>query len=124
MRPFLRCVCCCVLTVLSICPLVASAAEETAAKPKPAIELGAPFTDNAILQRQMKAPVWGWSTPATKVTVAFAGQNKIRAAGKDGKWMVWLDPLKASATPRRMVIADNAGRQQEQRWVGADQADC
>jgi hypothetical protein len=42
-------------------PFVANAAEEAPAeKPKPAIELGAPFADNAILQRQMPVPVWGW----------------------------------------------------------------
>ena len=27
---------------------------------------GSPFVDNAILQREMKVPVWGWSKPGTK----------------------------------------------------------
>lgn len=40
-----------------------------------AIELGAPFHDHAVLQRGMTVPVWGWSKPGTKVTVAFAGQK-------------------------------------------------
>jgi sialate O-acetylesterase len=40
----------------------------------PAIELGLPFRDNAILQREMPVPVWGWSKPGTTVTVEFAGQ--------------------------------------------------
>ena len=57
-------------------------AAEEAAKPKPAIELGSPFVDNAILQREMKVPVWGWSKPGTKVTVEFAGQKKTATAGR------------------------------------------
>ena len=94
-----------------LAPLAAGAAEKkAAAKPQPAIELGAPFADNAILQRQMKVPVWGWSKPGTKVTVAFAGQEKTVTAGKDGKWMCRLDELKANATPRQMVITDGRGK--------------
>jgi len=89
-------------------PFAASAAAQTpAAKPKPAIELGAPFADNAILQRQMPVPVWGWSKPGTKVTVEFAGQKKSATAGKDGKWMLKLDPLKASHDERELKVTSN-----------------
>jgi len=99
-----------VILTLTACCLSATAAEQTpAAKTKAAIELGAPFADNAILQRQMKVPVWGWSKPGTKVTVEFAGQKQTAEAGKDGKWMLALDPLEASAAPREMVITDSVG---------------
>lgn len=77
---------------------------------KLAIELGAPFCDNAILQREMKIPVWGWSEPGTKVTVEFAGQKKTGAAGKDCKWVVELDELKANAKPAEMLISDDGGK--------------
>jgi len=86
-----------------------ASAEKAVTKARPAMELGAPFADNAVLQRQMAVPVWGWSRPGTKITVEFAGQNKSATAGKDGKWMLKLDPLKANATPAEMVISDNAG---------------
>jgi len=76
---------------------------------KPAIELGAPFADNAILQREMSVPVWGWSKPDTTITVEFAGQKKSSTSGKDGKWMIKLDPLKANATAQEMIISDSAG---------------
>ena len=76
----------------------------------PAIDLGAPFGDNAVLQREMKVPVWGWSKPGVKVTVQFAGQEKTAAADKDGKWMLQLDKLNASFQPREMVISDNTGK--------------
>ncbi len=77
---------------------------------KLAIELGAPFCDQAVLQREMPVPVWGWSKPGTKISVEFAGQKKTTETGKDGKWMVKLDPLKASDQPADLVIGDNAGK--------------
>jgi len=68
------------------------------------VELGAPFRDHAILQRGVKAPVWGWSKPGTQVTVAFAGQSKTATTGKDGKWMLHLEPLEANAEPSELTV--------------------
>jgi len=98
------------LSILLAVAFGASDAGAPAGKPKPAIELGAPFANNAILQRQMPVPVWGWSRPGTKVTVSFAGQRKSATAGEDGKWMLKLGPLEANAAPQEMVIADSAGK--------------
>ncbi len=78
--------------------------------PKPAIELGSPFCDNMVLQRGMEVPVWGWSKPGTQITVEFAGQKRKAKAGKDGKWMVELNDLKASFEPAEMVIAESTGK--------------
>ena len=90
------------LTLLSFA--VVSAAETAAAEPAPEIELGAPFRDNAIFQREKEFPVWGWSAPGTSVTVEFAGQKESAKSGADGKWMLKLKPLKANAVPAEMVI--------------------
>jgi sialate O-acetylesterase len=102
----------CTLTAaLLLSPLAASAAEDKpAAKPAPEIELGAPFCDNAILQREMDLPVWGWSQPGTTLTVEFAGQKQSTKAGADGKWLLKLKPLKANAEPAEMLISDSAGK--------------
>jgi sialate O-acetylesterase len=98
-------------TALLLSALTAWAATtKPAAKPVPAIELGAPFADNAILQRDKPLPVWGWSKPGTTVTVEFAGQKETAKAGADGKWMLKLKPLKASATPAEMIISDSEGK--------------
>ncbi len=75
-----------------------------------AIKLGAPFCDNAILQRGMTVPVWGWSKPGTKVSVEFAGQKGAATAGKDGKWTVELKDLKASFKPAELVISEKGGK--------------
>ena len=57
--------------------------------PRPlASELGAPFCDNMVLQRDMPVPIWGWSKPGTQVTVEFASQQKTAIAGIGGRWMV------------------------------------
>ena len=96
---------CVLVTALLLAPCMAG---ETSAA---AIEMGAPFADHAILQRQMPVPVWGWSEPGARVTVEFAGQKKTATAGKDGKWMLKLDEMEASFEPREMAVADNQGKQ-------------
>jgi sialate O-acetylesterase len=77
--------------------------------PALALELGAPFADHAVLQRQQPVPVWGWSNPGTEVTVEFAGQKQSANAAADGKWSVNLSALEASAEPRDMTIAEKGG---------------
>jgi len=99
--------------LLSPATATAAGAAPAAEGPRPlAIEMGTPFHDHAILQRGMKVPVWGWRKPGAKVTVEFAGQKKTATAGKDGKWIVELDPLKASAESREMVITDSTGKKE------------
>ncbi len=73
------------------------------------IKLGAPFADNAVLQRGSLVPVWGWSKPGTRVTVQFAGQSKTATADKSGKWTVKLSELEASFEPRELVVRENTG---------------
>ena len=75
----------------------------------PALELGAPFADHAVLQRQLPVPVWGWSKPGTAVSVEFAGQKQSATAAANGKWTLTLAPLEASAEPRPMTITEAGG---------------
>jgi len=76
----------------------------TAAGSNAHVEVAQVFTDHMVLQRDKPAPVWGWAAPGEKVTVRFAGQTKSGTAGRAGKWMVLLDPLKLSAQPQTLVI--------------------
>ena len=95
-----------IAAALQLLPFASLAAQEQTA---PAIELGSPFRDNAILQREKDVPVWGWSKPGTSVTVEFAGQKESAKAGADGKWMLKLKPLKASAEPATCDASAPAG---------------
>jgi len=68
------------------------------------VTLPAIFGDHMVLQRDLSAPIWGWATPGETVTVV-AGQERVSAlAGKDGKWMVKLSKLPASAKPIEISI--------------------
>jgi sialate O-acetylesterase len=68
------------------------------------LKVAAIFGDNMVLQQQMAVPVWGWCEPGAEVTVHFTGQNKSTLADADGKWLVKLDKLKASAVPHEIVV--------------------
>lgn len=65
-----------------------------------AVKLPSIFTDHMVLQRDKAVPVWGKADPGEEVTVEFAGQKKTAKADASGKWLVKLDPLKASAEPQ------------------------
>jgi sialate O-acetylesterase len=61
------------------------------------------FTDNAVLQRDVKLPVWGTTTASEKVTVSFAGQE-VSAEPADGRWQVELAPLAVSSEPATLTV--------------------
>jgi sialate O-acetylesterase len=69
------------------------------------VVLSSIISNGMVLQRGVKAPVWGWADAGEEVTVEFGGQVKKAIPGPDRKWMVDLDPLEASATPRSMSIS-------------------
>ena len=62
------------------------------------------FTDNMLLQRDQKVPVWGTTDRAEPVTVTF-GEQTATATPEGGKWRADLAALSASAQPRDLVIA-------------------
>lgn len=63
------------------------------------------FTDRAVLQRDKSVPIWGRADAGEKVTVTFAGQSRGATTGRDGRWIVFLDPLETAATGADLVIA-------------------
>ena len=65
------------------------------------------FSDNMVLQRDIPVPVWGWTDPGQEVTVKFKSQEKSAIADTDGKWIVRLDPLKASGEGQTMTISSS-----------------
>jgi sialate O-acetylesterase len=69
------------------------------------VTLAPVFTDHAVLQREKPVPVWGKADAGERVVVSFAGQSVGTTAGKDGRWIVYLAPLTASATPAELVVA-------------------
>jgi sialate O-acetylesterase len=61
------------------------------------------------------------------VAVEFAGQRKTATAGADGRWLVKLDPMPASAEPRAMTVAGSTTLKLEdvlvgEVWLGSGQS--
>ncbi len=73
-----------------------------------ALELAAPFTDNAVLQRDKPVTVWGTAQPSGEVIVEFAGQKVTAKADANGNWRATLKPLAASAEPRALSVSSGA----------------
>jgi len=70
------------------------------------------FSDNMVLQCEISVAVWGKATPNEKVTVEFKAQEKSATAGKDGRWMVRLDPLPASSEAGTLTVT--AGKEKRE----------
>jgi sialate O-acetylesterase len=62
------------------------------------------LSDGMVLQQNQKVPIWGKADPGETVVVKFAGQAKTATASADRRWLVKLDPIRASATPTTMII--------------------
>ena len=72
-----------------------------------AVRLPAVLNANMVLQRDMQVPIWGWGDAGERITVSFAGQSKSATVGKNGKWMLKLDKLKANAKPSNLTVKGN-----------------
>jgi sialate O-acetylesterase len=101
------------LTALLLAPLTAlHAAEPQPAQQPPAasvtvteLRVAGVFGDHMVLQQEIAVPVWGWAAPGETVRVTFAGQEKSTTADADGKWIVRLEPMKASTQPSNLTVA-------------------
>ena len=84
----------------------------TGAESKPDLPLVHPlFSDHMVMQRNVKVPVWGWTVPGAKITVAFGGQTKTTVAQADGKWMVYLKAMEVSVEPSVLTVTSGTGNQ-------------
>ena len=70
------------------------------------VRVPALFSDNMVLQQEMRAPIWGWADDGEQVTVTFRGKT-AKAKAKDGKWMVKLNRLKAGGPDTLTVEGKN-----------------
>ncbi len=84
--------------------LIISSLNSFAEKTPSSLKLGAPFNHNAVLQRDMPVPIWGWATPNTEITLTFAGQTKTTTTKNNHKWSLNLAPLEASFEPRQLRV--------------------
>ena len=77
------------------------------------------FSDNAVLQRDVKLPVWGTTDKPEKVTVNFAGQE-VSAQPADGQWQVELEPLAASSESRTLTVTQGGAKVERKNILVGD----
>ncbi len=53
------------------------------------------FADHMVLQRHVRAPIWGWTDPGARVSVEIAGHGARAVADANGRWMAVLEALPA-----------------------------
>src|SRR5258708_4151653 len=80
-----------VFTTAVFCSALFSQVSSTDAKPF----LHPLFTDNMVLQRDIRFPVWGWTDPGKKVTVELQGKKATATADAEGRWQTQLGPFPA-----------------------------
>jgi sialate O-acetylesterase len=68
------------------------------------IKLPALFSDNMLLQRNVKIPIWGTEKPGQKITVKIHQHSKTTTADRNGKWRVNLAAMKAGG-PYELTVS-------------------
>jgi sialate O-acetylesterase len=53
------------------------------------------FNDHVVLQRGVRFPVWGWTTPGSRVAVEMRGKTTTAVADAGGRWIARLGPFDA-----------------------------
>ena len=69
------------------------------------VRLARLFGDHAVLQRDKDLPVWGWTTPNTKVCATLAGVEVWEGVGNDGKFTLHFPAFKAGG-PYELVVSN------------------
>jgi sialate O-acetylesterase len=81
------------------------------------VKLHGLFTDNMVLQRDMKIPIWGTADPGEEVSVAPLenlppGTGRLFGTAKaddQGKWVIVMGPVKAGGPYHLAIGSKNSG---------------
>ena len=71
------------------------------------VRLPAIIGDNMVLQQGVKVRIWGNAKPGERVIVTLKDKSASAVADAQGRWQVWLDPLKAGGPLELTVKGDN-----------------
>lgn len=91
-----------------------------------AVKLPTLVSDHMVLQQDLPVRVWGHADPGEAVSVQFHGQTVATKAGGDGKWAVYLNPMKAGGPFEMTVAGQNVITVHDvlvgEVWVGSGQS--
>jgi sialate O-acetylesterase len=71
------------------------------------VRLPALVSDSMVVQRDTRLKIWGWAARGEKVSISFNGKTFHARTGPDGKWFVWLSPMKAGGPYTMHITASN-----------------
>jgi sialate O-acetylesterase len=90
------------------------------------VKVPALISDHMLLQQHAPVRIWGWADPGEAVTVSFAGQKVSGKAGQDGRWALFLKPLKVGAAGAMTIAGKNTITVEDvlvgDVWVGSGQS--
>lgn len=89
--------------------IIAAAALTLASLSSQAVELPDIISDNAVLQQNTQALLWGWAKPGHMVSVTTSWDGKTyftKADTKSGRWEAKVDTPEASFTPWTIKFDD------------------
>ncbi len=70
------------------------------------VRLPAMFSDDMVLQQDMRVPVWGWADEGEEVSVTFRGKT-VKATANHGKWKATLSRCSAGGPDNLVVKGKN-----------------
>lgn len=73
------------------------------------LTLAAPFSDNAVLQRDARVPIWGAAQPGELVEVNLDGTRSETRADAQGSWRVVLPTGPARQSARLTITGSRSG---------------
>lgn len=83
------------------------AAATLAASASAEVKLSPMFGDHMVLQRNMRAPIWGTADPGESVTVAIGPRKVVVRADNSGNWMARVGPFPAGG-PHTITVSGPA----------------
>ncbi|MBM3795336.1 MAG: sialate O-acetylesterase [Acidobacteria bacterium] len=90
------------------------------------VKLPAIVSDHMLLQAGVPARIFGKAEPGESVTVQFHGQTHNATTAADGRWHVWLQPLKAGDAGDMTIAGKNTITVRDvlagEVWVGSGQS--
>lgn len=101
---------------IGLLTLLVMAVAGPAAAQAPALRLGAPFEEHAVLQRDRPIAIWGDAAPGALVSVSLAGRAAQARADGAGRWRAQL-PAMGAGGPYALEVRAGDGEDQS-RSVG------
>jgi sialate O-acetylesterase len=71
------------------------------------VRLPAIISDNLVLQQETKVRIWGNARAGERVTVTFRNKSAETVADAQGRWQVFIGPLKSGGPAELTVKGDN-----------------